>query len=66
MNGNSLEELEDTKDNVVDVAEARRFALLRVVQATGPVDSNVGLVAVQFRSTSCKTRPFGVCVRGRE
>jgi len=36
-----LQELQDAEDNVVDVAEARRLALLRVVEAAGPVDADV-------------------------
>ena len=37
------QELEDGEDDVVDVAEARRLALLGVVEAAGPVDGDVGL-----------------------
>lgn len=36
-----LEQLEDGKDNVVDIAEPRRLALLGVVQASCPVDGDV-------------------------
>lgn len=37
-----LEQLQNGKDDVVDVAETRGLGLLGVVQATGPVDGNVG------------------------
>ena len=48
--GDGAEELEDAEDDVVNVAEARGFALLCVVEATGPVDGNVGLA---FHESLC-------------
>lgn len=43
-----LEQLEDCKDNVVDVAEAGCLAPLGVVQPAGPVDGDVGVSMVQL------------------
>jgi hypothetical protein len=57
-----LQELKDAQHNVVDVAETGRFALLRVVKTTSPVDCNVGASIVQLGCTSCVFT--GVCVRG--
>jgi hypothetical protein len=48
----ALQQLEDRKHNVVGVAEPARLALLRVVQAAGPVDRNVRLAAVELRGAS--------------
>ena len=48
------EELEDAKDNVVNVAEARRFAFLCVVQSAGPVDCDVGCSAGKSLAGICK------------
>lgn len=47
------EELEDGKDNVVDVAEARGLALLGVMEATSPVDGDVGLARDEPPRRSC-------------
>jgi hypothetical protein len=44
-----LEELEDAEDDVIDVAEAGGFRLLRVVQAARPVDRDVSLPVVEAR-----------------
>lgn len=38
-----LQQLQDAEHDVVDVAEAAGLGLLRVVQAPGPVDGDVGL-----------------------
>jgi hypothetical protein len=43
-----LEELEDREDDVVDVAKARGFVLLGVVQAPRPVDDGVRLLVVEL------------------
>ena len=40
--------MQDGEDNVVNVAEAGRFGFFGVVQATGPVDGDVGLVVCEF------------------
>ena len=40
-----FEELEDREDDVVDVAKARGFVLLGVVQTARPVDNGVRLPA---------------------
>lgn len=48
----SLEQLQDGQDDVVDVAEARGFRLLGVMEAAGPVDGDVGLLLVQFHRSS--------------
>ena len=46
-----FEEFEYGEDEVVDVAETGRLALLRVVEASGPVNRNVRLSLVQaFRA----------------
>jgi len=47
-----LEQFQYCQDNVVDVAEARGFASLGMVQATGPVDHRVGLAVVELDGTS--------------
>lgn len=47
-----LEKLQDGQDDVIDVAEARGFRLLGVMETAGPVDGNVRLLLVQFHRTS--------------
>ena len=42
------EELKDSEDDVVDVAEAASFRLFGMVQAAGPVDCNLGLARGEF------------------
>lgn len=42
------EELENGKDDVVDVAKSGGFGLFGVVQASGPIDCDVGLVVGQL------------------
>lgn len=42
------QELEDGEHDVVDVAEARGFGFLGVVEPTGPVDRDAGLVVDEF------------------
>ena len=42
------EELEDGEDDIVDVAEPARLALLGVVQPAGPIDGNVGRAGDEF------------------
>jgi hypothetical protein len=51
-----LEQLEDAEHAVVHVAEARGLALLGVVQAAGPVDADVGLLAVEARGAADRAR----------
>ena len=47
-----LQELEDCEHKVVDVAEPAGLALLGVVEASSPVDGNVGLARIELhRST---------------
>lgn len=43
-----LEELQDGQHNVIDVAKARGFRLFGVMQATRPVDTNVGVAMVEL------------------
>jgi len=43
-----FEELQDAEDNVIDIAEARGLALPGVVEAAGPIDTNIGLVVVDL------------------
>jgi len=43
----NFEKFKNAENNVVDVAEAGRLCLLGVVQAAGPVDSDVGVGAVE-------------------
>lgn len=42
------EELEDTEDDIVDVAETGCFCLFGVVQAAGPIYCDFGLVVAEF------------------
>jgi hypothetical protein len=56
----ALEQLKDGQDNVVDVAKAGRLALLGVVQATGPVDADVGLPTVELGSAGYEKDKEGV------
>lgn len=44
----NFEEFEDTKNNVVDVAESRGLRLLRMMESTGPINSDVSIGAVKF------------------
>lgn len=44
----NLEELKDAQNDVIDVAKARGLGLLGVVQAAGPVDGDVGVLAIEF------------------
>ncbi len=43
-----LEQFQDGEDDVVDVAKARRFRLLGVMQAARPVDRDVRHLLVQL------------------
>ena len=49
--GMDLEQFEDGKDDVVDVAESRGLGFLGVMEAAGPVDGNVGIVVVKADGT---------------
>lgn len=42
------QELQDGEDDVVDVAEARGFGFLGVVEPAGPIDCDAGLVVDEF------------------
>lgn len=59
------QEFEDAEDNVVDVAEARGFALLGVVQAARPIEGNVGLARVETSGATCGRRSEGEARGGR-
>lgn len=48
----AFEQLEDAEDDIVYVAEARRLALLGVVQPARPVDGDIRLLAVELRGAS--------------
>ena len=52
-----LEQLQNRHNNIVDVAEARRFGLLRVVHPSGPIDDNFRAVVDAYSATN---RPTGV------
>lgn len=52
-NTNSLEELQNGQDDVIDVTEARGLRLLSVVESTGPVHRNVRLLPVEFHRSRC-------------
>lgn len=43
---NSLQQLQNSQHDVVDVAKSRGLGLLRVVKASGPVDGDVRLLFV--------------------
>jgi hypothetical protein len=46
-----LEQLQNSEDDIVAIAETRSFWLLGVVQPSGPVDRDVSLVVVQLDRT---------------
>ena len=50
-----LEEFKNGKDNVVDIAESRCLALLGVMEASGPVDGNLGRLFVQLHRRGNRT-----------
>ena len=50
---NELEQFEDGEDNIVHVTESRRFALLRMMQTTCPVDSNITFLLIQLDRSPC-------------
>lgn len=60
-----LEELEDGKDDVVDVAETGGLALLGVVEAASPVDGDVGIPAVELDG-GADASPRGGLAEGEE
>lgn len=49
-----LKKLEYAQNNVVGIAESRGFGLFRVMQATHPIDGDVGLLFVQFHRSRYK------------
>ena len=49
---NLLEQFENGQNNVIDVAEARRFGFLGVMQTASPVDRDIGQFLVQFHCAS--------------
>lgn len=51
-----LQQLQDSQDDVVDIAESRRLRLLGVVEAAGPVDGDVCLLLVQLHRSSSKKK----------
>ena len=57
-----LEQLEDCQHDVVGVAEAARLALFRVMQATRPVDHDVGAALVDARGAGNGTAGVGLAV----
>lgn len=48
-----LEQLQNSQDNVIDVAKAGGLRLLGMMQATCPVHSDVRLLLVQLHCTGC-------------
>jgi hypothetical protein len=53
-----LEKLQNCDDDVVHIAKAGSFELFRVVQPSGPVDSNVTLMIVEL----LRSLQAGACV----
>mmetsp|Transcript_22290 Transcript_22290/g.37806 ORF Transcript_22290/g.37806 Transcript_22290/m.37806 type:complete len:201 (-) Transcript_22290:18-620(-) len=58
-----LEQLHNAQHNVVDIAEARRFALLRVMQSACPVHCHICLIVIEAhcsinRTSCCNLRKF--------
>ena len=47
-----LEQFKNGQNNIIDVAEARRFGFLRVMQTAGPVDRDIGQFLVQLHRAS--------------
>ena len=57
------EELQDTEHDIVDVAEATGLGLFGVVQATGPIDCDFGLVVAELaRGIDCATSVQGTVI----
>lgn len=55
-----FQQFQNADDDVVDVAEARRLVLLRMVQSAAPVDANVALVLVDLlRALQARARVIG-------
>jgi len=48
----SLQQLKNAKNDVIDVAESRRFGLLGMMQTSRPVDCYVCCLLVQLDRTS--------------
>ena len=44
----NLEELKNAEHNIIDIAESRGLGLLGVMEPTGPVDSDVGVLAIEL------------------
>ena len=44
----NFEELEDAEDNVVDITEPGGLGLFSMVESTGPIDGDVGVLAVEL------------------
>ena len=58
-----LKQLEDPKNNVVDVAKATSLIYLGTVHPAGPIDGDISFVSVQFlgganRTTGVETAIF--------
>lgn len=43
-----FEELENTKNNIIDITKARGLRLLGMMQPTGPIDGNISILAVKL------------------
>jgi hypothetical protein len=55
------QQLEDGKHNVVDVAKARCFIALGVMQTACPIDGNVTVAAANALRSTCKVRMGQTC-----
>lgn len=57
-----LEQLQNSQDNVVDVAEPRGFGFLGMMESPCPVDGDVCRLLVQLDSTSCRNTNNWLCI----
>ena len=48
----NLEKLNNTKNNIIDITEARSLRLLSMVQATSPIKGNIGITTVKLNSST--------------
>lgn len=44
----NFEKLKNPKDNVIDVTKPRRFSFLSVVQASSPIDCDIGIAVIEL------------------
>lgn len=48
----NFKQLENAKDNIIDITKPRSFTLLSMVEATSPIHGNIGITSVQLNSST--------------